>query len=578
MKSYKYLVLLVIICWGSSCKKFVDPQRDSFLSPDYILENFSDFRGVMYNAYFGIPNRISFNYEAATDNAVTNIDNTVSSRAARGGLSAQNNPLGNNWQNDYANINRVNWFLDRMVLDFSKGRYPTPVIFNVDSAINMQNFFFLRGEAYFLRAWYQFDLLQKYGGVASDDKVYGFPIVTKTLKPGDELDLARNTYIECVTQIANDCDSARKYLPLLYSAASGTIVQGLATDAGHGSGIAALALKARTYLYAASPAFNKTNDISLWDKAAKAAADAIAVSNGATATGFDDLLPFATYYNKNNINNGNYNNKDMLFRGRINQNVTTYEAENFPPRAGSGRGLVNPSKDLADAFPMNDGHPRGTSPTKPYDPENVTVNRDLRLDLFLVRSGEMFANVAINTKPGGLDAIGADVNATRTGYYLQKLVDGAVRLPGGGTTVVTTHAPILMGKPELYLNFAEAAIRVTNNPTTVIHGYSAKAVLEKIRKRALGTGDIYLDKVTNGPDFLNLVLNERRIELCFEDFRFWDLRRLSTGVSNLASVNAPVHGIYSAAPVETRSFNSPYMPLPFSEMLKTQNLVNNIGW
>ena len=557
----------------------MEPQKDNYVSADYILESANDFKGVMYNVYWSIPNRISFTYEAATDNAVTNNENTTSSRGARGGVSAQSNQFGDNWGNDYTNINRVNWYIERMVLDKSKGKYPTPVTFNVDSAINMQNFYMTLGEAYFLRAWFEFDLLQKYGGVGTDGIAYGFPITSKYLKAGDVLDLPRNSYQECVNQVAADCDTATKYLPLLYAKTSGTALDGLQSDAGHASGIAAKALKARAFLYGASPAYNKTNDISLWDRAAKAAADAIALSNGTGAAGFDDLMTFANYINKNNLNNSNYTNKDMFFRGRINSAVNTYEAENFMPRAGGGRGTFNPSQNLVDAFPMSDGYPRGTSPGKAYDPANVQVNRDPRLDLFIVRTGETFANVVVNAKPGGLDAYGVDVNATRTGYYLQKFLDPTVRLASSGSSVTTTFAAILLGKPELYLNFAEAALHVTGNPDAKIYGYSASEVLARVRKRALGTGaDLYLPTVTNSTNFLNLVLNERRIELCFEDFRFWDLRRLSSGLADLAAINAPVYGIYSTDPIEGRSFKSPYMPMPYSEILKTTKLVNNVGW
>ncbi|MHA4845028.1 RagB/SusD family nutrient uptake outer membrane protein [Flavitalea antarctica] len=580
MKLFRYLLLISFLFWGSSCKKFMEPQKDNYLSEETLLQSANDFRGVLYNTYWSIPNRINFNYEAATDNAVTNNENTPASRAARGGLSAQSNPLGDNWTNDYASINRINWYIERMVLDPTKGKYPTPVTFNIDSTINMQTFYQTLGEAYFLRAWFQFDLLQKYGGVGTDGQPRGFPISTRNLKAGDELDLARNTYLECAERIAADCDSAFKYLPVQYSRASGSIMDGLVADAGKGSGIAARALKARTYLYAASPAFNKTNDITLWDKAAKAAAEAIAVSNGLTGTGFDDLLPFATYFNKNNLNNANYTNKDIFFRGRVSANVNTLEAENFPPRANSGRGTFNPSKNLVDAFSMNDGYPRGTSPTKPYDENNIVVNRDPRLDLFIVRSGETFANIAIDARPGGADAFGSDINATRSGFYLQKLLDPTVRLPSAATTVTTSFAPIFLGKPELYLNFAEAAIRVTGNPMTKIHGYSAREVLAKVRNRALGgvANDLYLPTVTQSAAFLNTVLNERRVELCFEDFRFWDLRRLATSVADLAAINGPVFGIYSSDPIEARAFLSPYMPIPNAELVKTQNLINNIGW
>ncbi len=227
---------------------------------------------------------------------------------------------------------------------------------------------------------------------------------------------------------------------------------------------------------------------------------------------------------------------------------------------------------------MADGYPKGTSPTKPYDPNNVATNRDPRMDLFIVRNGETIFGLNIGTSAGGADAFGSDVNATRSGYYLQKLIDPNVSLKTG-SVITTTIAPILLGKPELYLNFAEAAIHVTGNPDAKIYGYSARDMIIKIRNRALGAGkDLYLPTLTAGPDFLNLILNERRIELCFEDFRFWDIRRLSKGLADLSSVNTPVYSIYSASPVETRSYKSPYLPLPYSEILKTTKLLNNAGW
>jgi hypothetical protein len=562
----------------------MEPQQDNYKTQDFVLSSNADLPGVLYNAYLGLPTSMNFEYEAATDNAVTNTDNTNPSKAARGSLTQLNNPLGDSWANDYMYLNRINWFLEKMVLNYNT-KIVTPVKFVVDSTVNMKTFFFLRGEAFFLRAWYQFDLLQKYGGV-SNGTAYGYPIVTKYLTVNDNLDLPRNTYEECVLSITNDCDSAIKLLPLVFSKSTGTISDGLVSYSGHASGIAALALKARALLYAASPAYNIENDVTKWDRAAKAAAEAISKSNGpAPAVGFDNLMPINNYYNKNNINNNNYNNKDQFFRGSPQLNVTTYESQNYPPRAsGGGGGYINPTQNLVDAFPMKDGYPRGTSPTPTitYNPLQVELNRDPRLDLFIVRNGENYptaASLSINTFPGGLDAFGTNEKATRTGYYLQKFLDPTVNI--NPTSLVRTNfAVILLGKPELYLNFAEAAINATGSPDVAIYGYSARQVLARVRDRALGAGnDKYLSTVTTKDDFLSVLKNERRIELCFENFRFWDLRRWATSAADLTEINKPVYGIYSNdVPVEVRVFKSVYMPLPYNEILKTQNLTNNEGW
>ena len=557
MRAFKYLSAILLVFMFDSCSDFLEPNMDNYKSEEVIERAKNDFMGVLYVTYESLPKRIDFTYEAATDNAVTNNESTASSRGARGGLTA---------------INNINWYIERMILDPTQ-TIPTPVRFDLDPDVNMQYFYFTLGEAYFMRAWFQFDLLQKYGGVGTDGKAYGFPISTKYLNTEMNLDQPRNTYEECAKRIAADCDSAYKYLPLIYSETNGTLADGLVTESGHASGIAALALKARTYLYAASPAYNPDNDIEKWKRAAEAGMKAI------DAIGFDNLRSFAAYINKSRLNDGDYTNPDIFFRGPVQKEVTTYEKENFPPRAGSGGGYINPSQNLVDAFPMSDGYPRtASSETKPYDPNNPFKNRDPRLDLFILRSGESFAGISIDTEVGGLDGYGTDVNATRSGYYLQKLLDKNVRIEAG-KVVTTSFVAILLGRPELYLNFAEAALMATGNPDDKTYKYSAREALQMIRNRALGAGkDTYLPLVTSFDTFWNLLKNERRLDLCFEGHRFWDLRRWSEGISDMQSINEPVYGIYSDNPLELRQYKSPYMPMPYSEMIKTNNLVNNAGW
>ena len=572
MRAFKYLSAILLVFMFDSCSDFLEPNMDNYKSEEVIERAKNDFMGVLYVTYESLPKRIDFTYEAATDNAVTNNESTASSRGARGGLTAMNNPFGDTWTNNYQAINNINWYIERMILDPTQ-TIPTPVRFDLDPDVNMQYFYFTLGEAYFMRAWFQFDLLQKYGGVGTDGKAYGFPISTKYLNTEMNLDQPRNTYEECAKRIAADCDSAYKYLPLIYSETNGTLADGLVTESGHASGIAALALKARTYLYAASPAYNPDNDIEKWKRAAEAGMKAI------DAIGFDNLRSFAAYINKSRLNDGDYTNPDIFFRGPVQKEVTTYEKENFPPRAGSGGGYINPSQNLVDAFPMSDGYPRtASSETKPYDPNNPFKNRDPRLDLFILRSGESFAGISIDTEVGGLDGYGTDVNATRSGYYLQKLLDKNVRIEAG-KVVTTSFVAILLGRPELYLNFAEAALMATGNPDDKTYKYSAREALQMIRNRALGAGkDTYLPLVTSFDTFWNLLKSERRLDLCFEGHRFWDLRRWSEGISDMQSINEPVYGIYSDNPLELRQYKSPYMPMPYSEMIKTNNLVNNAGW
>lgn len=577
MKTYKIQIILALMLVLVSCSDFMEPSKDNYVGSNDLLKSRDYFVGVLYRAYLGIPNRLNLSYEAATDNMVANNENSSSSKAAKYGISAQINPLGDTWSNDYMYINYINWYLDHLVLDNTKS-IPTPVIFDNDPGINLRMFYYTMGEAYFLRAWYEFDLLQKYGGLASDNIVYGFPIRTSYYKETDNLNVPRNTYEECVARIAADCDSAFQHLPLDYNNAdpNSTFDKGSLTYAGHASGIAAKALKVRLYLYAASPAFNIKNDIELWKRAAAEAMVTVQLAGGNIA-----LQTYANYFNKMNLNNADNSNKDIFFRGPISAAVSIMEKENYPPRL-QGNGTYNPTLNLINAFPKSDGYPSDISSSVSIDPLNPDANRDPRLDNFIVRNGESFAGITIATTSGGADASGVAINNTRTGYYLQKLLDPSVRFTS--PTVTTTMAPILLGRAELYLNFAEAVFMATGDMNSTTYAFTPKEILRRIRERAFGSGPSTKDKyfiIGNKVDntiFLNFLKNERRIELCFEDQRFWDMRRWCSGMADLNKLTFPVNSIYSGTPLENRSFRSPYMPLPYGELLKSTALVNNIGY
>ena len=201
IKLLKYLSITAIVLNLISCADFMEPSKDSYVGSNDLLKSKDYFLGVLYRAYLGIPSRVNLTYEATTDNMVANNDNSITSKAAKFGISAQSNPLGDTWSSNYTNINYINWYMEHMVLDFTK-TVPTPVIFDNDPGVNLRTFYYTLGEAYFLRAWYEFDLLQKYGGVGTDNKVYGFPIRTSYYKETDNLNVPRNTYEECVAQIA----------------------------------------------------------------------------------------------------------------------------------------------------------------------------------------------------------------------------------------------------------------------------------------------------------------------------------------------------------------------------------------
>ena len=104
----------------------------------------------------------------------------------------------------------------------------------------------------------------------------------------------------------------------------------------------------------------------------------------------------------------------------------------------------------------------------------------------------------------------------------------------------------------------------------------------------LPEGDIYLEEcATDQAKMTNLIRNERRIELCFENKRFWDIRRW------MLPLNETVRGMridrdkatseltYTVIDVEERVYDNSYQcygPIPKGEVLKWSNLQQNRGW
>ena len=114
------------------------------------------------------------------------------------------------------------------------------------------------------------------------------------------------------------------------------------------------------------------------------------------------------------------------------------------------------------------------------------------------------------------------------------------------------------------------------------HNYSARNVIAAIRKRAgIKQPDNYLASITTKDDMRTLIHNERRLELCFEGFRFWDLRRWKEDLTSAARGINISGTTFNVVNVEDRKYDNSYMiygPLPKNEVLKYNALVQNKGW
>jgi hypothetical protein len=550
-----------------SCEGLLDPKPVEELSSEDILMHANLGGGMLGKAYTNLNTNFNVHMDYYTDNAVPS--EVGSNVIALGGWTLQNNPIGE-WAKSYNSLQYINQFLN-VVGDLT---YRVGEVYRDSLERSLRT-----GEAYFLRAWYQWELLQAYGGyVEGDTEAKGFPIVKSFSPSGTDLSkFERGSYASCVEQIISDCDEAIARLPLYYVGSNE--FTGI-RNKGRASAEAAMALKARVYLYAASPAFsigiNGLTSQQLWEKAAKAAYDAIMLRGG-----LSDLQPYE-----------NFSDASQTDRIWIQPTWTGNSPEqSYYPPSLFGQGQCNPSQNLVNAFPAVDGYPIENSPlfsqTHPYN------NRDPRLNRFIFYNGEIYNNQEIEIFQGGKDAPGGlSLQGTRTGYYLQKHLSSAVRLTPGNTTTATKFKTYL-GRTELYLNFAEAA-NEAYGPNDLTLGLSASDALKKVRKRAgidsdpltQGYQDEYLEAVSGyGKDqFRDLVRNERRIELCFEGHRFWDIRRwnlpLNHVITGVAVTKDGNNFNYQSIEVEEHQYEDymRYVPIPYYETLLLTSVKQNRGW
>lgn len=540
-----------------SCNDFLDREEDSFIDKTATFDSYNRTKQYLTYAYSLLPeglNRFSGDalLGAATDDACFAIESSNIQQFNNGSWNALSNP-DNVWDRYFAGIakcctllensNHIN--LDISRLDPAK---------QVEYENNLKDIRMWRAEAHFLRAYFNFELLKRYGPI---------PIIKSTLDINkDYSDTPRPTMKEVVEFIANDCDIAADSLEL-------TPWRNMNDAFGRATKGAALALKSRLLLYAASPLYvdfgdideaNKPSDATLWKAAADAAKAVIDLNQYELASAYDDLF-------KND-----FQNKEYIFVRRYPSN-SDFEKSNFPVSYG-GKGGTNPSQNLIDDYEMLDG--TAFDWNDPVKAAHPFENRDERLLATVLMNGVLFKGKRVATYPGGADAM-PNPNATKTGYYLRKFLNENVNIQTGGGS--DGHVVPLFRLAEIYLNYAEALNEYDpTNPDIAVY-------LNKIRER------VSLPDVPSGltqEQMRTLIHHERRVELAFEEHRFWDVRRWKVASSTLG---APVKGVkitqddagnftYSPVQVEQRVFQPKmyWYPIPQSEVLKLHHWEQNKGW
>lgn len=536
--------------------------QDDYLEYDFVIDGSVDgeeiwksdpfARGFLNDAYKGVGNsldRYDLNGEiglaAGSDEAVSaNLNSDVN--ILNNGSWGPSRTFDSQYDEMYTALRATNLFLENA---------PTSGIRPVADISD------LMGEAYFLRAFYHFQLMKRYGSII---------VATRSFSLENDLDLLKNSFQEVVDQIVRDADSAAHKIK------EATIADQLGADKGRATKAAALALKSRALLYAASPLNNPSNDIAKWQTAADAA-KAVIDRSGAK----HGLLPIAQLPNVWNygVTPTRYN-KEVIFASQT-INTETIDRLNAPPSYSGGQGRTNPTQNLVDAFEMKTTGRVISDPLSNYDPAKPYAGRDSRFDIFINYHGKNFRGVPIDVLPGGKDNSPALTpnRVTRTGYYLGKYMSTSA----SSSIKVWIH----FRYAEVLLNYAEA-LNEAQGPVAAVYS-NINLVRVRAGLPALQSSDPsangYVEQTQAA--LRERIRNERRIELCFEDHRFFDLRRWKSGE---AVLNQPVYGMritgtfaepaFERFVVQDRVFSEKMylFPFPQAEISIATELEQNPGW
>jgi hypothetical protein len=526
------MVLLLLVLVAASCKKSFEDKPLDFITEDYVWDQ-NDPSGDLATKYVAfIYSRIPTGYarlngvpaECATDDAVPSNPGSATWNIIRGGFSP-GATYDDNWSNAYNAIRQSNIFLNNYL--------------NVPWA-DLSRKTWLPAEVRAVRAWFYYELIKRYGGV---------PIVgNKVFDPNDPalVQLKRNSFDSCVKYIVGELEAVKDSLRPDVSLAG----RETDPDFGHMRKSIVLAMKAKVLLLAASPLFNPsatpdkdyTGYPSYNAERWKAAADA--------AKAVMDLNMYALEPDRYTLVRTRANKEHIFMRMSDNRmtNFYTYfmSPVGFNPGGRRAEGRVSPTQELVDAFPMKNGlqpfNPDGTvNAASGYNPATPYINRDPRFDQTIFYNGATWLKRPVETFENGLDKPNNPAISsvqTVTGYYAKKHSGN----DNNSTTFSNTNykddggfvpAWSIIRYADILLMYAEAQNEYAGPDVSVYNAVQA------IRQRA-GLSPFALPAGLNKDQVREVVRNERRIELAFEEQRFWDIRRWKIAKSMYGK---PLHGV-----------------------------------
>jgi len=510
-----------------------------------------DVYAQVYNDEFG--SNSAYFLAGATDEAQYALETGAINNYVNGGWSAAN-PYSRTWTKCYTAIADACMYLEKLdQADISSWQYNA----NYNNWVQQMEIF--PYELRFLRAYFYFELFRTYGDV---------PLVTTTLTNAQANTITRTSADEIVKFIVDELDAIAPYLPVSY-------VTEVNSEVGRATRVAAFALKARTLLYAASPLFNPTNDVTKWQKAAEACK--YIIDNAAT-WGLK-LSPYSSLWGHDA-----FFNAELIFGlGRGDSN--SFEMANYPVGVENGSSGNCPTQTLVDQYEyqangqtFGDRYP-GSIDLTAVDPYE---GLDPRFALTIVKNGDEWPTngsqkKAMETFQGGFNAL-PKYGATPTGYYLRKYVDGSCVTTADNQTT-RRHTWIIFRLGEFYLDYAEAVFNATGSAKDATYGLTANEAINKLRNRS----DIQMPEFTeDGEAWVARYERERMVELAFENHRFWDVRRWKKGAQYFRTIQVATisPSLQLTRSTVSRQWDDKYYfyPIPQSELKKNPNLTQNAGW
>ncbi|MFV0269546.1 MAG: RagB/SusD family nutrient uptake outer membrane protein [Draconibacterium sp.] len=563
MKNNIFLFSILIVFMLSAC---VDLDQDFTvtLSESEVTKSYDYTKYRAISVYAEIPNGFESIDGAMMSSASDEAEHTLETSGVQnfntGNWNAIYNP-DNVWEHYYQAIRKANQFLASSdSVDLENYRLnPDPgqqeVYFT--RLAEIQNW---KVEVRLLRAYFYFELIKRYGGV---------PIIKELTSLNDDYSIInRKPLSECIDFIVSECDVATGLLPASYSEIElGRVTKGVAH-----------ALKSRVLLYAASDLFSDPswageysnaslisvpgNRSEKWKAAAEAAKSVIDLGMYSLSSSYNDIFGSVGYLNSE------------VIMARRNGASNSFEIASVPIGYDLGQSGTTPSQCLVDSYEMIDGSEfdwdNSVHTATPYQ------GRDPRLGYTILTNDTEYKGRPVECWTGGLDGKGVP-RATRTGYYLRKYVDSSLDLLQNRTSV---HSWVIFRLAEVYLNYAEALNEYDpGNPDILTY-------LNFVRGRA----DVNMPEIPSGftqNEMRERIRNERKIELAFEDHRFWDVKRWMEAEQYF---DIPLTGIeitkngdifnYKVINVENRVFDRKmYLyPIPQNDLNINNNMIQNPLW